>query len=633
MGLKPKEKGKKKKKKKSKKEIEAELERQRLEQEAAERAEQLRLEKERREQERLEKERREAEAKRREEELERLADEQIAVQRELQAHNDRIKQVEARKNEADTWDKYLECSERPKAVSESEINTYYNTWTDSTERGLQACMKEFQYTHEICKDIESFMADAQERFNEKECKRLQRHLLRLREVTVTRMDQMTADLIQRADEYLSAKNESQMSSVSTDFKYALWVNLAKNPRVKTLDFGDATLGLTVDIPKTLALASIAIRTWHSSYDNFSYDHPNPLAPLGPVLSVELLSLPPAARKVKTWTLRHVTPLAQTVQRLPYPIPPSMGSDLSTTMTINAALTTSSLHVPPLKISYVLPPYVVLREEKPRVAYWDADDKCWREEFISDVQYVPETRMVSFTTILLGHLALVQCRQLDLPFVSWRLHCTAKNQALLSLDTHTCQIQIQITEAGCALISPAVKELESLLGVVLPPGRLLKRLSLSGFHLVPVDWDAQYVPGITTKVPILERDAHYNVSLFCGVYAMCWSKWNQSLGSNKLLVRLQQDTRWHTPSRIQHPFQSVLFESEGHMSKCSLVQTSDDAETCNLAPVEDCVTHASLMLAMSDRLSEEFQTIIEDTSVMLSYQIQCLLNSLRLFSFS
>jgi hypothetical protein len=57
------------------------------------------------------------------------------------------------------------------------------------------------------------------------------------------------------------------------------VNIAKNPRVKRLDF--ATIAVSVDIPKHLALTSVAIRMLHFNwnYESISNRFPSELMPL------------------------------------------------------------------------------------------------------------------------------------------------------------------------------------------------------------------------------------------------------------------------------------------------------------------------------------------------------------------
>ena len=59
----------------------------------------------------------------------------------------------------------------------------------------------------------------------------------------------------------------QVHASVTEIKFGLWVNLAKNPRFKTIEIPE--LGFVSELPKSLALASIAVRMLHASYDDFT----------------------------------------------------------------------------------------------------------------------------------------------------------------------------------------------------------------------------------------------------------------------------------------------------------------------------------------------------------------------------
>lgn len=67
---------------------------------------------------------------------------------------------------------------------------------------------------------------------------------------------------QRADEYADPKGDVLLTAQQGDLQFGLWVNTAKNPRFKLVDL--AGLGMTVEIPKQLALANIALRVEVSS---------------------------------------------------------------------------------------------------------------------------------------------------------------------------------------------------------------------------------------------------------------------------------------------------------------------------------------------------------------------------------
>jgi len=64
-------------------------------------------------------------------------------------------------------------------------------------------------------------------------------------------------VVQRADEYADPKGDVLLTAQQGGLQWGLWVNTQKNPRFKLVDL--TGLGMTVEIPKQLALANIAIR--------------------------------------------------------------------------------------------------------------------------------------------------------------------------------------------------------------------------------------------------------------------------------------------------------------------------------------------------------------------------------------
>jgi cancer susceptibility candidate protein 1 len=63
--------------------------------------------------------------------------------------------------------------------------------------------------------------------------------------------------MQCADEYADDKGDVLLTAQQGPLQWGLWVNTHKNPRFKLIDFSG--LGMTVEIPKQLALASVALR--------------------------------------------------------------------------------------------------------------------------------------------------------------------------------------------------------------------------------------------------------------------------------------------------------------------------------------------------------------------------------------
>lgn len=129
---------------------------------------------------------------------------------------------------------------------------------------------------------------------------------------------------------------------------------------------------------------------------------------------------------------------------------------------------------------------------------------WQEEGISDVTLAPEANSITFSTLRLAPMAVLQRKDLHYHKHNWKLMMdtssssmvaprgTSSSRALLTLSTETLDnIQFLITDAGCALLSPSVPHLvsEQIHGIAespvfLEPGELLTRLAACGIDLCP-----------------------------------------------------------------------------------------------------------------------------------------------------
>lgn len=62
--------------------------------------------------------------------------------------------------------------------------------------------------------------------------------------------------VQHADAGAAAA-DSQVAAASASLAYGVWINFAKNPRLKQIEFPE--IGAVIELPKSLALANIAVR--------------------------------------------------------------------------------------------------------------------------------------------------------------------------------------------------------------------------------------------------------------------------------------------------------------------------------------------------------------------------------------
>lgn len=156
-----------------------------------------------------------------------------------------------------------------------------------------------------------------------------------------KIDRTTAVMIQKADEHASIKGEVLFQHQHNQIKYGLWVNVTKNPRIKRVDF--SSIGLSTDLPKNLALTSVAIRMMHFAFDYLAHKSLSEYQAVGGILYMELLALPPPPKKVKGWTLRQITPLANNVSRLNYPPAVGIGVEVSIIIKVISLITSGREH--------------------------------------------------------------------------------------------------------------------------------------------------------------------------------------------------------------------------------------------------------------------------------------------------
>lgn len=215
-------------------------------------------------------------------------------------------------------------------------------------------------------------------------------------------------------------------------------------------------------------------------------------PVGGVLQLDLLMLPEPPKRVKGWTLRVAVPLAESLERHPYPA--SAHGEVGALAPTNVA---------PLKVRLTLPPHTVLPREA-RVGWWDAATSSWQEDGVGDVRLDAETRTLGFQTTRLAGLALLQPRHCDLPYSSWAVTPTSSSSATVRLRAARFEVGILVHESACELAAPDCPELAHLLGRRMAAGQLLRALEACGIMLRPVDDDANFVRMVDSSLPLVPK---------------------------------------------------------------------------------------------------------------------------------
>lgn len=650
-----------KKKGKAPKKTKEELEEERRlaeEEEARRRAEEeKRLEEERKRREAEEAKRREEEAKNRTAELERLATEAEAAKRDLDGKAQRLAEILRTQREARDWDKYLVCEPRPDAQVEGDMNAFLNSWLLETSTDINEVAATCASAAQVIEDLMFVGADARATNDAALYAQCTAFTHKIQDMIHDKIDHATAYVLQYADEFTdsNSRSEVKMASASDWVKVGLWVNLmGKGSRNKRIDFNE--LGVSVDLPKAVIMQSLALRVTYLPFDQLSPQNTQNIDfAIGGVFTLDLLAIPAPPKRARGWMMREVaTDTADRIKKLPYPLDGMVAS---------AAM--------PVKVSITLPSHVIYSAggSPLRVGWWDAHAKTWEEDGITEINFNADTNVLSFNTMHVTHLAVLQQRDMNHQKYRWSLQMSTSvaNKAQLQLKTeHYESIRLEVTDAGCRLVAPSEPQLLPLQRSWLPPGELLMRLTASGIGLCP-ELEDDHRFGYTPKMKALEDHVIHEVGSVVAAYQVAigdlsiesqggGSKWIGAIENPRQIVFAVKEIFW--PYIAEHlngpaPASTLLpldnnnnheVDADESTHPASglvvnvLTEVDDEASgggvKFRLDQVDDVyTTHVHLKQALEEISSPDARDRMENSNVMFEYVLMKLLSLLRLFSYS
>ncbi|NXI37843.1 CASC1 protein, partial [Galbula dea] len=226
----------------------------------AEQEEAARLEKERIEQEQMEKlkakdqERREAE----------LAELQSLEQKFLSAQQwKRDCRAYAK------WEHYLSCDGSPDPTVLQEINTFISLWSEDQDEDIQVVMEKGEQVLTLIEKLQFLLLDTPpSEITEKEAGQYQESILELQHLLQQKYNAATEHLLRTAYMYEDSETGNMQAVIKDkNVTFCLWGNLKKKLRFKNHVFCDAQHGF--DLPRSLAVSSVAVRILHTRYDHLS----------------------------------------------------------------------------------------------------------------------------------------------------------------------------------------------------------------------------------------------------------------------------------------------------------------------------------------------------------------------------
>ncbi|XP_060101922.1 dynein axonemal intermediate chain 7 [Heteronotia binoei] len=333
-------------------------------------------------------------------------------------------------------------------------------------------------------------------------------------------------------------------------------------------------------------------------------------PVGGVYHFDALKLPPQAKHVKGWTMVEV--LDTGLETYPYS---AMCEETEDTSLFVVGLTVNLLDS-------------VIFFEEPLVGRWDPKGKYWRTDGIGDVSYNMKEKEVSFKMNGFSTITLMQDAHLNMPYQSWELRPNGADQAILVVLTTFAEVQIQVKQNQCMLISVNTMEetelLSDLRGEWMPPLALTVALRRAGMNIFPAEHSSKYV-SLNKKSLDAELTCYQQMALVTSAFAFGWSKWNWKCGEDQVVFKACECSEQEVPENW------ALYMFNGQRAqKLRLTESSD---TFSKAIADESEFHSTLFHLLKDTASEAALDRVQRAHYLFIDCVYQLLTATRLLSYA
>ncbi|KFQ96986.1 Protein CASC1, partial [Nipponia nippon] len=167
------------------------------------------------------------------------------------------------------WERYLSCDGSPDPTVLQEINTFMSLWREDQNEDIQLVMEKGEQVLNLIEKLQFILLDTpRNEITEKETVQYQESILELQNLLHQKYNGATEHLLKVTNMHEDSDTGNMQAVMKgKNVTFCIWANLKKKVRFKHHMFYDTQHGF--DLPKSLAVSSVAVRILHTHYDHVS----------------------------------------------------------------------------------------------------------------------------------------------------------------------------------------------------------------------------------------------------------------------------------------------------------------------------------------------------------------------------
>uniref|UniRef100_A0A5F8GLC5 Dynein axonemal intermediate chain 7 n=1 Tax=Monodelphis domestica TaxID=13616 RepID=A0A5F8GLC5_MONDO len=521
------------------------------------------------------------------------------------------------------WFHYIKCDGSPDPSVAPEMNTFISLWKEKENEDIDAVIKQSKLVLELIEKLELVLLDTPpHELTDNQVAQYQTSIMELRELLHFKFNEATETLLRQASSF-GDTDSGNMEMIIKDENVTLyvWANLKKNPKYKTIKFGDTDIGFT--IPKLLASSDTAVRIFHTNYDHIS-----PLSVVPRPVKTEIIdAIIEDFTNIET-TQEEAVPQEgseEVAEEQELEIVPTVPEGEVKMEESTLFIRQSNLSVSKEEVESKKEEPVVKRSKKEQIL----PGKAWRTDGFISLYYDMAERNISFSLETVYPVTLIQDNHIHMPYESWELRPVGDNEVILNVTTTFTDIDIHVKDSQCMLAAVEVGEnyeLSHLLKKWMNISSLIIAMKQTGLNIFPSEYSGAYV-AVNDKDPLVEMKTYRQMALLASSFSFCWSKWNQACGPQNVILKVGELLK---KEYVEDDEWSIYMYNGERAQKLKINESSN---TFSGELEEHTELHSTLYHMIKDFASKEAMEKIRNSNYLFVDAVCKLLLSVRVLTYS